>query len=225
MTHRLWSCLALAACLPAPAQASGVIRGVLQASVSADAPAAADPYPGRAGSLPGNHGVPHGRPEDAVVWVEHVSPAADSAAATLARNAAAPKLAQKNQSFVPRVLPIATGTTVDFPNFDPIFHNVFSLSPIKRFDLGKYPRGQSRRITFGKTGLVNVFCDIHSNMAAFILVLPHHVFTQPDGAGRFALPPLPHGRYLLRVWHPDLPTLEREVEVPANGDVTVDLAY
>jgi plastocyanin len=225
MTHRLWSCLALAACLPASAQASGVIRGVLHPSASAEAPAETDPYPGRAGSLPGNHGVPRGRAEDAVIWVERSSPAADSAAAALAMSAPMPRLAQKNQSFVPRVLPIAIGTTVDFPNFDPIFHNVFSLSPVKRFDLGKYPRGQSPRITFAKTGLVNVFCDIHSNMAAFILVLPHHVFAQPDGAGRFALPPLPHGHYVLHVWHPDLPVLERAVEVPPSGDVSVDLAY
>jgi plastocyanin len=126
-------------------------------------------------------------------------------------------LAQKDQRFAPRVLPITVGTTVDFPNFDPIFHNVFSVSPVRRFDLGKYAQGKSRRVEFDREGLVNVFCDIHSSMAAWILVLPHHVFAQPAADGTFRLPDLPPGHYRLMVWHPDLPTRQRDVDLPAAG--------
>jgi len=143
--------------------------------------------------------------------------------AAIPRAGAMPQLAQKGQRFVPRVLPIAAGTTVDFPNMDPIFHNVFSLSPVKRFDLGRYPRGHSKRVTFATPGLVNVFCDIHSSMAAYVLVLPHHAFAQPDSAGAFTLPEVPAGRYVLHVWHPDAPAATRSVEVPAAGDVSLEV--
>jgi hypothetical protein len=153
-----------------------------------------------------------------VIWVESVPAGADPHSP-----GPPPRLAQKDQSFVPRVLPVAVGTAVEFPNLDAIFHNVFSLSPVKRFDLGKYPRGQSRRVTFDRPGLVNVYCEIHSDMEGFILILPNHAFTQPDEAGAFRLPPLPAGRYVIRMWHPDRPEIRREVTVPAGGSVTVDL--
>ena len=100
---------------------------------------------------------------------------------------------QKDKQFIPHVLAIQSGTDVVFPNFDPIYHNVFSLSPSRRFDLGKYPRGSSRTVNFPKPGLVNVYCDIHSNMEAFILVLPHHGFTRPRASGEFRLPDLGEG--------------------------------
>jgi hypothetical protein len=108
---------------------------------------------------------------------------------------------------------------------DPIYHNVFSPSPLKRFDLGKYPRGESRAVTFNRPGVVNVFCDIHSDMEAFVLVLPHHAFTQPDADGRYALPALPPGHYVVRAWHPDLQEIRREVDVPESGDLQVDLSF
>jgi hypothetical protein len=114
---------------------------------------------------------------------------------------------------------------VDFPNLDPIYHNVFSLSPVRRFDLGKYPRGHSRQVTFPKPGLVNVYCDIHSDMEAFILVLPNHAFARPTRAGEFTLPDLPAGRYILKAWHPDLGERSETVEVPATGDVTADVEF
>lgn len=213
--------LAIALLAPVSAHATGVIRGIVRVPVSgSSSSSASDPYPGRAGSLPGVHGPARGRPGDTVIYVERLPAATES---TLARGRSVPKLSQKDQSFVPRVLPIGVGDAVDFPNLDPIFHNVFSLSPVRRFDLGKYPRGQSKRLTFTRRGLVNVYCDIHSDMAAFILVLPHHGFTQPDLQGRYAMPALPPGRYTLHAWHPDLTEQRREVDVPARGDVTLDL--
>jgi plastocyanin len=204
--------------------AAGVIRGVLRVpSLAAPAPAAISAYPGRAASMPNVAPVAHGQTIDAVISIERIPAAAESALAQ--RNAAAPRLAQKDQAFAPRVLAIAMGTTVEFPNLDPIFHNVFSISPIKRFDLGKYPRGQSRRVTFPKPGLVQVYCDIHASMAAYIVVLPNHAFARPDESGAYALPDLPGGEYQVNVWHPDFPELRRKVQVPESGDVNLDLSY
>ncbi len=199
---------------------AGEIRGTLRLSPSAvESAAPPNPYPGTARALAAPRHPPRGLVTDAVIWIEQVPPGADPAAA-----GPVPRLAQKDQSFVPRVLPVAIGTAVDFPNMDAIYHNVFSLSPARRFDLGKYPRGQSRRVVFDKPGLVNVYCEIHSDMEGFIVVLPNHVFTQPDDSGSFRLPALPAGHYVLHMWHPDRPEVRRDVTVPANGTVTVELS-
>jgi plastocyanin len=219
---KAWSLMAavcVAACGTGVAKA-GEIRGLL--SVPAVAPSSPRPhaYPGRANSLPMPAQVQRGAVWDAVVFVDRVPGGAKAPA-----RGTRPRLEQKNQSFVPRVLAIAAGTTVDFPNYDLVFHNVFSVSPAKRFDLGKYPRGQSRSVTFPKAGLVKVYCDIHSDMAAFVYVLPHGFFAQPDDAGFFALPELPAGHYRLRAWHPDLGEIARDVEVPGTATVSVDLSY
>src|SRR5262245_37479343 len=149
---------------------AGAIRGTLRVPESAGTAAPhMRAYAGSANAMPGKHGAVHGQVTDAVIYVARIPAAAESALAAV--SAQRPKLAQKNESFVPRVVPVAVGTTVDFPNLDPIYHNVFSLSPVKRFDLGKYPRGQSKAVIFNRPGLVNVFCDIHSEMAAYVLVL------------------------------------------------------
>src|SRR5206468_2042109 len=132
--------------------------------------------------------------------------------------------AQKDQAFSTRVLPVVIGTTVDFPNQDPIYHNVFSVSPVRRFDLGKYPRGHSKQVTFARPGLVPVFCDIHANMACFILVLPNHAFTQPGADGGYHLPDLPGGTYTVKAWHPDYGEIARTVRVPESGDLSLDLS-
>lgn len=203
---------------------AGVIRGILRVPAGSVASAAAiNPYPGRASSMPGHRPKALGGVMDAVIHVDRVPVATESLLAATTRDR--PKLAQANQAFVPRVLAIAVGTSVDFPNQDPIYHNVFSLSPTRRFDLGKYPRGGSRRVVFPKVGLVNVYCDIHSDMEAFVLVLPHHGFTRPAASGEFRLPELPAGRYMLRAWHPDLGERTVNVEVPESGMVAVDLSY
>ncbi len=205
----------------APARA-GTIRGTLHvpaALVKQTRPL--NPYPGRAGALPLAHAHERGSVIDAVVYLEDIPARAESALARDGRHA----LAQKDQAFVPRVLPVARGTAVDFPNLDPIYHNVFSVSPVKRFDLGKYPKGSSKRVLFNKTGLVNVYCDIHSDMEAFVLVLPHHAFVQPGADGAFALPELPPGAYTVKVWHPDLGELHRSVQVPPSGEAIVELSY
>lgn len=203
---------------------AGVIRGTLVVPTRSEAsPPAMNPYPGRASSMTGVQPRTRGLATDAVVYVDQVPARAESVLA--ASRAPVPRLAQKDQAFVPRVLAIAVGTRVDFPNLDPIYHNVFSLSPVRRFDLGKYPRGDSRQVVFQKPGLVNVYCDIHTDMEAFVLVLPHHGFTRPDASGEFALPDLPAGRYVVKVWHPDLGEKSATVDVPARGGVTVPLGF
>lgn len=224
MAVRALSIVALVVMAAASSAAAGVIRGVVRIPTAAKATiVTASAYPGRAGSMAQAPPTVRGEPDDAVVFIERLPVAAES---TLSRSSTLiPQMAQKNQAFVPRVLAVPAGAAVDFPNLDPIFHNVFSVSPVKRFDLGKYPRGQSRRLVFRKPGLVQVYCDIHANMAGFILVLPNHAFGRPDELGAFELPELPQGTYSLKVWHPDLPEVRRSVEVPETGIVRVDIAY
>jgi plastocyanin len=94
---------------------------------------------------------------------------------------------QRNETFVPHVLAVMTGTRVDFPNSDKTFHNVFSLSKTKRFDLGRYAAGHSKAIRFDRPGVVRVFCDIHSHMNAFIVVFNHPFFDVTDPEGRFRI--------------------------------------
>ncbi len=212
------ACLLLAAASPSGA---ACIRGTVRVPASPHADPAFQPYAGQASSMPA-HAMPTlGVVSDAVVYVESLPAAADSA---LPMSASRPKLAQKDQSFVPRVIVVPVGGSVDFPNLDPIYHNVFSVSPPKRFDLGKYPRGQSRTVRFTKPGLVNVFCDIHSNMAAFILVVPSRAFAQARTDGSFRLPDLPPGRYALAWWHPDFRGGRREIELGADDSV-VDVSF
>jgi len=129
-------------------------------------------------------------------------------------------LDQKNESFVPSVLAISVGSTVDFPNSDPFYHNVFSLSKPRRFDLGRYPKGQSRSVRFDQPGVVRVFCEIHSHMSAFILVFAHRYFATTDAEGRYRIEGIPPGTYTLAVWNDGQVRARREVRVTAPGDVT-----
>lgn len=128
---------------------------------------------------------------------------------------------QRDLRFVPHVLVIQVGTTVEFPNSDPLSHNVFSISDAKRFNLGLYQRGTLRRVKFDKPGVVELLCNVHLEMSAYIVVLknPYFALTGPDGG--FRIPEVPAGRHRLRCWHERLPTQEREIEVPAEGTVTV----
>jgi len=200
---------------------AGTIAGTLKVPAVSSG-TSANPYPGRASALPGRHEVPHGLVTDAVLYVEKIPAKAES---LLVDDPSGRVLAQRNQAFSERVLSCVVGTTVDFPNQDPIFHNVFSVSPVKRFDLGKYPRGHSKQVTFRKTGVVQVFCDIHPSMACFILVLPNRAFARPKDDGSFALPKLPAGTYTVKAWHPDFGEQTRTVKVPSSGEVALDLEF
>jgi plastocyanin len=139
--------------------------------------------------------------------------------------AARASLDQKDEAFVPYVLPIAVGTTVDFPNRDKTYHNVFSLSRTKSFDLGRYARGQSKAVRFDRPGVVRVFCDIHSHMSAYILVFAHRFFAATDAEGRYHIDGIPPGTYELNVWTDGSVRETRVVRVPeGGGPVEADFA-
>jgi plastocyanin len=128
-------------------------------------------------------------------------------------------LDQRNEAFVPYVLAITVGTTVDFPNHDRTYHNVFSLSRPRRFDLGRYPQGESKSLRFDRPGVVRVFCDIHSHMSAFILVFAHRFFATTDAEGRFRLDDVPPGAYTLVAWNDGQVRDSRLVRVPEGEGV------
>ena len=134
-----------------------------------------------------------------------------------------PKMVQQGQAFVPELLPILVGTTVDFPNLDPVFHNVFSYSKAKKFDLGRYPKGHSKSVTFDSPGLVKVFCEIHSAMRAHIWGLEQPYFTVSDTEGNDRIENVPPGEYTLKVWQEPLPEIELKVTIPQKESVTVDV--
>jgi plastocyanin len=134
-------------------------------------------------------------------------------------------LDQRNEMFVPHVLAITTGTTVDFPNSDQIFHNVFSLSKTARFDLGRYAAGRSKSVRFDRPGIVRVFCDIHSHMNAFILVFSHTFFAVTGSDGRYRLDNVPPGSYNVIAWHEGVLSSPRSVTVSANAATELDFAF
>ena len=132
-------------------------------------------------------------------------------------------LTQKNRRFEPEFVVIPVGSTVSFPNADPIFHNVFSLSKVKEFDLGYYPAGQTQVVRFDRPGVVQVYCHLHADMAAAILVLPTTLWTRPLPDGSFSLPGMPAGSYELVVWHRSAGFFRRRVTVHENDRLAVDL--
>jgi plastocyanin len=131
---------------------------------------------------------------------------------------------QENETFVPRTLAVTKGSTVAFPNDDPFFHNVFSLSSAAAFNLGRFPRGQTRSQTFNKPGLVKVFCQIHSHMSATIFVFDHPYYTVPGNDGTYQLPLVPPGRYTVVGWHERVGERTAQVRVEAGQAVSADLS-
>jgi plastocyanin len=159
---------------------------------------------------------------DFVVYVEgsfgtnNVSPTNTARVSTL-------KVAQKGAMFSPHVLPVMVGTTVEWPNYDDIYHNVFSVSDAAQFDLGLYKGNPpDKRVTFDKPGRVDVFCSIHKDMNCVVLVLENPYFASTDENGNYKILDVPPGRYKLKAWQERLPADEREITVPTNGEVKVD---
>ena len=131
---------------------------------------------------------------------------------------------QRNETFVPHLLAITAGTTVDFPNSDRIYHNVFSLSKAAKFDLGRYPTGRSKSIRFDRPGIVRVFCEIHSHMNAFILVFSHPYFAITDTDGRYRIDNVPPGTYNIVAWNEGIASEPSPVTVPDGGTAELELA-
>ena len=133
-----------------------------------------------------------------------------------------PRLVQRNKSFEPHVLVVPVGASVEFPNRDPFFHNVFSLFEGKRFDLGLYEAGTTRNVVFDKPGISYIFCNIHSEMSAVVIAVSSPYYGISDAHGRVAIPHVPPGRYTLRIWYEDtlpegLNSLTREVTVSQDA--------
>lgn len=209
----LLAAIAAAHTAPAPSAATGTIRG----RVDVRRPASAvEPRPNVADlSMPATHNV---EPRPSVVYLDPAPRAAfDTGELPRAR------IDQRHEMFEPHVLAIVAGTWVDFPNNDRTYHNVFSLSKTKPFDLGRYAAGKSKSVRFDTPGLVRVFCDIHSHMSAFILVFTHRYFAVTDDEGRYRIGNVPPGVYKVFSWNESAPLESREVSIPdAGGDVELN---
>jgi len=156
------------------------------------------------------------RPEpDAVIWLD-------------APNDRGPRsekrfvLDQRNAAFFPRVLAVRAGTTVDLPNNDRVFHNVFSFHDSKRFDLGLYPVGTTRQVMFDKPGLSRIFCNIHPNMVAYVKVLDSPYFAVSDREGRFTIAAVPPGTYTYHAWRPGRKDLTGSSALPPGKDLDLE---
>jgi plastocyanin len=157
-----------------------------------------------------------GKPiEHAVVWLE-----ASGAPAARPQRVV---IDQRNLAFIPRVLVVRVGTTVDFPNNDKVFHNVFSFRDGKKFDLGMYPKGASRPIVFDKPGLARLFCNIHPNMAAYVLAVDSPYFAVTSQNGTFTIPGVPPGTYTYHAWRPGGQPLTGSIAV--DGNTALDIRW
>lgn len=131
-------------------------------------------------------------------------------------------LSQKGEQFEPHVVAVTTGSVVEFPNDDPFFHNVFSLSEHATFDLGRYPPGESRNARFASPGIVKVFCHIHSRMSAIVRVFDHPWFTIPAEEGAFSIEGVPAGTYTAVAWHERIGEQRTKVTIAPGETVSVD---
>ena len=132
------------------------------------------------------------------------------------------RMDQVNRRFSPDLLVVPVGATVSFPNMDPIFHNIFSLSKAKEFDLGSYDKGDSRSVTFTKPGIVSVFCHLHPNMEGTIVVAPNDFFARVDSNGTYRLPPVPPGEYTVVAWHKAAGFFRKQIVVGAGHGASAD---
>jgi plastocyanin len=175
--------------------------------------ATAGVYPGRIVGIQGDRDTSE---LDNVIVFINSSMRVDSAARQVA-------IRQTNEEFVPHVVAVTVGSTVEFPNDDLIFHNVFSLSRTATFDLGRYPRNASKARTFTKPGVVKVFCHLHSHMSAIVRVFSHPYFVSPDRDGRFTIPDVPAGRLDVTAWHERAGEGTHAANIEAGG--TTELTF
>jgi plastocyanin len=211
MRRRLAGLNTVLALLPISVLAQATVEGRVELPKSHSAPVMAKRY-----EIVTHSGVLSTQPPLAVVYLVGSFPKRSSPPAR--------QVAQKDLTFVPSLLPVQVGTRVEFPNLDDTYHSIFSYSPAKRFDLGRY-RPEERPIpsqVFDTPGLVTLRCDIHEHMRGLILVLDTPYFVVTGADGRFRLSRLPAGRYTLRAWIDSKTTRERPVELKSGETLHID---
>jgi plastocyanin len=206
----LW-CSAILPLLPVALPASTTVEGRVELPKSRSAPVQAKRY-----EIVTKGGVLSTQPPLAVIYLDGPFPQPASLPTK--------QVTQKDLTFIPALLPVRVGTKVEFPSLDDTYHNIFSYSPAKRFDLGRY-RPDERPVpsqVFDKPGLVTLRCDIHEHMRGLILVLNTPYFVMTDTAGRFRLGGLPAGHYTLRAWIDSRTTREKPVDLKNGQTLHVD---
>lgn len=156
-----------------------------------------------------------------VIWLE--SPGPGKVAPSSESNTAIPRIAQLDRRFSPDLLVIEAGSTVSFPNMDPIFHNLFSLSRTRSFDLGSYDQGETRKVRFPKPGIVDIYCHLHPNMEATIVVTPNRWYARPDAStGQYRIADVPPGQYTVVAWHKYAGLFHKMITIDAEHDAVAD---
>jgi plastocyanin len=211
-------CAAAFATLPGPSRAAGAqpstgtIAGKVTVTKMRRAPLSASAY--------GRRDVPARKPQatpetrNVVVYLSGLEPSGPPAPMRA-------RIVQRDEQFVPQVTAVTVGSTVDFPNQDPFFHNVFSLSRAATFDLGRYRSGTSKSQVFDTPGVVKVFCHLHSQMSAVIMVLDHPWFAIPSDDGTFAIADVPAGERTLVAWHERIGERREQIRIAAGGTTRV----
>lgn len=193
---------------------NGRIEGLVRLVMPPTTPPPSGVYPSRRVSRPAPRGS---EISNVVVFLKDVPRDADVEGTHAT-------IMQKDEAFVPRVVAVTRGSTIDFPNSDPFFHNVFSLSRGNSFDLGRYPRGETRARRFATAGLVKVYCHIHSHMTASIMVLDHPYFRIPSSDGSFAIDGVPPGTYQVSAWHERIGESVTSVRVEGGRTARIEFA-
>jgi plastocyanin len=181
--------IALSAFLSVPSAAAATVTGTVE-------------FVSRRGQKP--------TPSETLVWLDAVAP-------MRARKPESAQMITKSKTIIPHVLAVPVGSTVAFPNEDPILHNLFSVSPSNAFDLGLYKKGSGKSEKFEAPGVVNVYCNVHPNMSAVVHVMstPYYVFA--DSSGGYRLEDVAPGRYRLTAWNEQGGTATRQIEVTDSG--------
>jgi plastocyanin len=157
-----------------------------------------------------------------VVYLEGPSSASIGPVSTSPGSPSVFTIEQLNRRFSPDLLVLPVGSTVSFPNMDPIFHNIFSLSKAKSFDLGSYDKGKTREVVFPRPGVVDVYCHLHPNMAATIVVTPNRWFARSDKSGQYRIADVPPGKYTLVAWHKSAGFFRKSIVVETGHDSEAD---
>lgn len=194
----------------------GDIEGIIHLDVAGEpAPPMLSPYARRRYRPPTPTQEAPSSPRNVVVYLV-INGGSEAAAGTTAA------ILQRDQTIIPHVAVVQTGTRIQFPNQDSVFHNLFSLGGPRPFNLGRYAPGTSRAATFEKAGVVRMFCDIHSQMGGVILVVDTPYFTTPDESGRYSIRGVPPGEYTLVAWHESAGSISKKIVVRSGGVARAD---